>query len=113
MPETALYEVLKLMNFGKEKMFVALAIAATLLMTANAPECIAKKKAKQTETQEAAPAVDTNGDPLVLLKTTKGDIQIRVFKKQAPITSANFLDLVERGFYNGLSFHRYVKDFVI
>lgn len=101
------------MNFVKNNLFVAAAIAATLLLTANAPEGIAKKKASQTETKEVAAAVDTNGDPLVLMKTTKGDIQIRVFKKQAPITSANFLDLVNRGFYNGLSFHRYVKGFVI
>jgi cyclophilin family peptidyl-prolyl cis-trans isomerase len=52
-------------------------------------------------------------DPLVLIKTNKGDIKIKVFKKEAPITAGNFLDLVHRNFYNGLTFHRYVSGFVI
>ena len=53
------------------------------------------------------------GDPIVDMQTTKGDIKIHVFKSQAPITSNNFLDLVNRGFYNGLTFHRYEPGFVI
>lgn len=52
-------------------------------------------------------------DPVVVLETTKGVIKIKVFKKEAPITSANFLDLVKRNFYNGLTFHRYEPGFVI
>ena len=45
-------------------------------------------------------------DPIVLLNTTKGPIVIRVYRYIVPYTSQNFLDLVSRGFYNGLSFHR-------
>lgn len=62
---------------------------------------------------DAARAADANGDPVVLIETTKGPIKIKVFKKEAPITSGNFLDLVGRHFYDGLTFHRYVQDFVI
>lgn len=58
-------------------------------------------------------ALGANDDPIVLIKTNKGDIKIKVYKHEAPITSGNFLDLVNRGFYNGLSFHRYEKGFVI
>jgi peptidyl-prolyl cis-trans isomerase B (cyclophilin B) len=61
----------------------------------------------------ASIAATESGDPVVLLDTTKGPIKIRVFQKDAPITSNNFLDLVKRGFYNGLTFHRYEPGFVI
>jgi peptidyl-prolyl cis-trans isomerase B (cyclophilin B) len=54
-----------------------------------------------------------DADPIVDIETTKGPIKIRVFKKEAPITSNNFLDLVNRHFYDGLSFHRYEPGFVI
>jgi peptidyl-prolyl cis-trans isomerase B (cyclophilin B) len=52
-------------------------------------------------------------DPRVNLETNKGPITIEVFQAAAPITAGNFLDLVGRGFYNGLSFHRYEPGFVI
>lgn len=50
---------------------------------------------------------------LVRIQTTKGDILVETFDKQAPITAGNFLLLVKDGFYNGLTFHRVVPDFVI
>lgn len=51
-------------------------------------------------------------DPVVALQTTKGPIFIRVYIGLAPITASNFVDLVRRGFYNGLTFHR-VESWVI
>jgi cyclophilin family peptidyl-prolyl cis-trans isomerase len=48
----------------------------------------------------------SNGDPIVLLQTTRGPIAIQVFVNSVPNTARNFLDLVQRGFYNGLTFHR-------
>ncbi|MBX9568368.1 MAG: peptidylprolyl isomerase [Candidatus Obscuribacterales bacterium] len=52
-------------------------------------------------------------DPIVVIQTTKGPITIRLFKQYAPITVANFMDLVQRGFYNGIRWHRVVPGFVI
>jgi len=52
-------------------------------------------------------------DPRVKMETSKGPITIEIFQATAPITAGNFLDLVGRGFYNGLSFHRYEPGFVI
>jgi cyclophilin family peptidyl-prolyl cis-trans isomerase len=52
-------------------------------------------------------------NPTVTIETNKGTIKIEVFKSEAPITANNFLDLVQKGFYNGLSFHRYEPGFVI
>ncbi|MFZ3077581.1 MAG: peptidylprolyl isomerase [Candidatus Aenigmatarchaeota archaeon] len=48
-----------------------------------------------------------------LIQTDKGDIKFEIFEKEAPITSANFIKLVQSGFYSGLKFHRYVENFVI
>jgi cyclophilin family peptidyl-prolyl cis-trans isomerase len=62
-----------------------------------------KKKMKKEATQ----------DQIVLMETSKGPIKMQIFVKEVPITSNNFLDLVQKGFYNGLTFHRYDRDFVI
>ena len=50
--------------------------------------------------------------PRVLLKTNKGDIVIELFENQAPNSVANFISLVKKGFYNGLSFHRVLPGFM-
>jgi peptidyl-prolyl cis-trans isomerase B (cyclophilin B) len=47
------------------------------------------------------------------IKTNKGDIHIEFFDKDAPNTVANFVKLAKSGFYNGLSFHRVIPNFVI
>jgi peptidyl-prolyl cis-trans isomerase B (cyclophilin B) len=49
----------------------------------------------------------------VTLQTTKGMIKIELNNDLAPITAGNFADLVSRGYYNGLTFHRYEPGFVI
>lgn len=49
----------------------------------------------------------------VVIQTDKGTIKIKLFTKEAPITTGNFIDLVKKGFYNGTIFHRIVPDFVI
>lgn len=49
----------------------------------------------------------------VIIKTNKGDIKIRLFDIETPNTVANFLNLVKRGFYNGLKFHRVIPDFMV
>jgi len=48
-----------------------------------------------------------------VMHTSKGEIKIRLFADQAPITVANFVNLSKRGFYDGLSFHRVIPDFMI
>jgi len=50
--------------------------------------------------------------PRVLMKTSEGDITFELFEDQAPNTVANFISLVEKGFYNGLPFHRVIGGFM-
>jgi len=50
--------------------------------------------------------------PRVLLKTARGDIEIELFENEAPQAVANFIYLVQKGFYNGLTFHRVLPGFM-
>jgi cyclophilin family peptidyl-prolyl cis-trans isomerase len=52
-------------------------------------------------------------NPVVEMDTTKGVVKVEIFEDNAPITAKNFLDLVGKGFYNGLIFHRYEPGFCI
>ncbi|MHB8791051.1 MAG: peptidylprolyl isomerase [Desulfobulbaceae bacterium] len=45
--------------------------------------------------------------------TGKGKIRVRLFPDKVPYTVANFVNLAQRGFYNGLNFHRVIKDFMV
>jgi len=48
-----------------------------------------------------------------LIETKKGNIELELFDKDAPNTVANFEKLAKEGFYDGLTFHRVINDFVI
>jgi cyclophilin family peptidyl-prolyl cis-trans isomerase len=63
----------------------------------------------ETEAGEKDPAQKL---PRVLLKTSKGDITLELFENEAPIAVANFVSLVEKGFYNGVVFHRVLPRFM-
>lgn len=47
------------------------------------------------------------------IKTNKGDININLNDDKTPITVANFVNLIKNGFYNDLSFHRVIPDFMV
>ncbi len=64
----------------------------------------------QTEAKEDSKKSDGN---IVNMETTMGNIKIKLFTKEAPITTANFKKLVNEGFYNGLIFHRVIDGFMI
>ena len=48
-----------------------------------------------------------------IIKTNKGDININLFPDKTPVTVANFANLVKRGYYDGLKFHRVLDNFMI
>ena len=48
-----------------------------------------------------------------IMETDKGTINIEFFDADAPNTVKNFVDLANKGFYDGLNFHRVIPDFVI
>jgi peptidyl-prolyl cis-trans isomerase B (cyclophilin B) len=56
---------------------------------------------------------DTSNEILAEMNTSKGVIHICMYPQHAPVTVANFVNLAKRGFYDGLSFHRVIDDFMI
>lgn len=52
-------------------------------------------------------------DIRIVLKTTRGSIEGTLFASKVPMTAANFLNLAKSGFYNGITFHRVIPDFMI
>ena len=69
-----------------------------------------KKVEQVADEPEPAPVAS---DIRIILKTDKGEIKATMFAIKTPITVASFLNLAKRDFYDGLTFHRVVEDFVI
>ncbi len=93
-----------------KRILFVLALAATALFFMGAG---CEKQAMVTENAPAASVLKTAGEQTVVIETAKGTIKFKFFKKDAPGTCDNFIKLTEKGFYNGLTFHRYEPGFVI
>ncbi len=52
-------------------------------------------------------------NPIAVFETNHGTFEIELFEDKAPITVKNFIDLAEKGFYDGLIFHRVIDGFMI
>ena len=50
---------------------------------------------------------------IAVFETNKGTFEIELFEDKVPVTTKNFIDLVDKGFYNGLIFHRVIDGFMI
>jgi peptidyl-prolyl cis-trans isomerase A (cyclophilin A) len=66
---------------------------------------------KDKEQGKTAPAPKKNRT--VVFVTTRGTFEAELFEDKAPITTKNFITLVQKGFYNGLIFHRVIDGFMI
>lgn len=53
------------------------------------------------------------GEQIVVMKTNQGTLKIKLFPTLAPKTVENFVGLVKKGYYDGLTFHRVIPDFMI
>jgi peptidyl-prolyl cis-trans isomerase B (cyclophilin B) len=59
------------------------------------------------------PTYKPNGKEVAVIKTNKGTITVALLGKDAPITVGSFVELVNKGFYTNLKFHRFEPGFVI
>lgn len=85
--------------------FVFRKISVTLLALVLAP-VLPMAKAEDSMNPSVSPI-------RAVIKTNQGDIAVTLFADQTPVTVANFLNLAKRGYYDGISFHRVIKDFMI
>ncbi len=84
-------------------MIVAVALTVLAFAAVNAA---GHKKQKEGEMTNMA-------NPVAVIETNKGVIEIELFADKAPKTSQNFIDLAQKGFYDGVIFHRVIDDFMI
>jgi len=57
--------------------------------------------------------MENTNDIIAVLNTNKGRIRLKLFWEQTPVTCGNFVNLIQRGYYDGLIFHRVIPDFMI
>ena len=89
--------------------YIVLAMSILLAFTASV-------LAQEGETKDKAAASEIKKEvknPMVVLQTNHGDITLELFAKEAPLSVKNFLGYVRDGFYDGTTFHRVVKGFVL
>jgi cyclophilin family peptidyl-prolyl cis-trans isomerase len=88
-----------------------------------AAELLRQQKVVESPARPAAPApahtrefqtvVAPRYSPHAYIETEKGTIEIELAVIDAPLTTANFMTLARKGFFNGIAFHRIVPDFVV
>jgi peptidylprolyl isomerase len=101
----------------------ALIGAVVWLMNGGMPESATSQTSDSGETlpapltPEALEAYDTDisndMNPVVVLNTNMGTIEIELYENMMPITAGNFKKLVQEGFYDGIKFHRVIDGFMI
>ncbi len=57
--------------------------------------------------------MENTKDIIAIMKTNKGTLKIKLFWEKTPVTCGNFVNLIQRGYYNGLNFHRVIPDFMV
>ena len=87
---------------------LTLLVATTwgLAAFAQSPEAVSTAMAKR-------PAPEKEENTMVIIKTSKGDIKVELFDKEAPISVKNFLEYVDAKHYDGTIFHRVIDGFMI
>lgn len=74
-----------------------------------------KKKEGALKSEKIKEVVEAESpkETIVSMQTEKGEIQIKLFMDDAPVTAGNFKDLVNKHFYDGITFHRLISGFMI
>ncbi len=86
---------------------------ATLLLAVAVLTGCNNKTADVSGGGSASPAASATKNPVVVMKTTKGTIELELDPAKAPLSVQNFLDYVDSGYYDGTIFHRVIKNFMI
>jgi len=95
-----------------KKIIVNLLLVTLLFLTG----CNAKDVNSTNGVKETSLVKNENkksNDIIVVLETNQGDIELKMFPKVAPLAVENFVTHAKNGYYDGLIFHRVIKDFMI
>ena len=109
------------MKNTRKKARIAAALTAALFGIALLGGCTKKEEAPKNDIGTAYPDKTVGfqlekpaaGDTVAIMHTSMGDISIRFFPEAAPKAVKNFTTHAKNGYYDGLTFHRVIKDFMI
>ncbi len=87
---------------------MALAPAA-MLLAAEPPQ----SEQPPAEAQKKDKAMTEKKELFAVIRTNRGEIRLRLFADEVPLTVANFVNLAQRGYYDGIKFHRVIPNFMI
>jgi len=116
-----------LIRLNKAGLKKALLATAIFIVALSASACSINNSAGTNNSSAPATPVDNNTTMKTLdgqedlfaqysqaiVKTSLGDITVKLYGEDSPVTVNNFLNLAKQGFYNGTKFHRVIKDFMI
>ena len=94
------------------KKIFALMLSFALLFTACNGGVTFRSKL-DVDTGEVQFAQPQSGDTVAQIETSKGTIKVLLFPEYAPKAVQNFVSLAQSGYYDGVTFHRVVEDFII
>jgi cyclophilin family peptidyl-prolyl cis-trans isomerase len=94
-------------------LFVLIIILSGCLMSEEKIQIEEGEDDKLSGLAEDSGADNIKKNPTAKIVTNKGEFTFELFSTRAPATAANFIELAQSGFYNGLTFHRYEPGFVI
>lgn len=101
--------------FGKGMLLLAAVMLSLTVMAG----CGAAGTASEQDVKDAVATgvfqlqLPVRGDPIAIMKTSLGDMYIRLLPTEAPKAVENFVTHAKNGYYDGLIFHRVIKDFMI
>jgi len=95
-----------------KKIALIISLILTLLFTACGSNSTAKQTSEPSKVVVQKRDIDKT-HPIVVLQTTAGDLKIELFPDVAPLSVENFMTHIKEGYYNGVAFHRIIKDFMI
>lgn len=80
---------------------------------AEKPTDVNENAGKQSPAETTEKETESMNNPVVIMKTSMGDIEIELLKDKAPVTVENFLQYVDDGFYDNTIFHRVIAGFMV
>ncbi len=86
-------------------------VLSIVVLFSLATGCIGGKTVDNEKTNSQAGSSEMNRTATIV--TEKGMIKFKLYEKEAPITTQNFIELAQEGFYDGLTFHRIEPGFVV
>jgi cyclophilin family peptidyl-prolyl cis-trans isomerase len=115
-----------MVRFRGSALLIAVALMTSLVVAACGEDeglGSAPTQTQATPTEEGTTQMQWNTEPAMqleegknygaIIRTTKGDIVVDLFESEAPRTVNNFVFLANQGYYENVSFHRIIKDFMV